>query len=71
MVHCWHRTGHNIGEDQEEICCNCGIHYDPRLMVPPPGHGDYCPDKIKPEKSKGPCIIKPLRTTPRATESIF
>jgi hypothetical protein len=40
-------------------------------MVPPPGHGDYCPDKIKPEKSKGPCIIKPLRTTPRATESIF
>ena len=57
--HCWHGTGHNIGEDREEVCCNCGLTYDPGKLTPRSGHGPFSPnhERVLPLKPKGPCKL--------------
>ncbi len=60
--HCWHETGHNIGEDREKFCCCCGEWYRPRLRITSPGHGKLSPDKMRPSSPKGSCKSRKAAT---------
>jgi hypothetical protein len=53
--HCWHDYGPHTGADRSEICCFCGLKYEPHLRVPLLGHGEFSPDRTRPAKPAGPC----------------
>ena len=60
-AHCWHPVGlGSIATDNRiEACCHCGLTYDPTKRVPPPGHGQFTPqrDLIKPKRPEGACSM--------------